>query len=1104
MLQFILGRAGSGKTTALRQQLDRASREGKEKLILLVPEQYTFVTEKAMLALCGPRRANRIRVYSFPRLAEAVFREEGGAAGRRLSDGGRRILMSLALLQCQDELEVYARAAQTGRVTDLMLSAVNEMKQCGVTPAQLSRAAALLGDSALGKKLTEIGLAYGAFEALVSASFLDSRDDVTRLAETLEHSDFFRGATVAVDSFEGFTPPEMTVLGDMLRKAESVTVALCTDGTPQGETGLFALVERTRSRLAALARDLGVPQAPPILLPGGARYKEENLKLLEAQLFTPGELLPSPDAHGLQLFAAPDPTREAEFVASSIRRLVRERGWRYRDFSILCRDPAEYVGTLDVALQKRGIPCFLTQPERVDAKPVMRFVLGAFEAVQSGLATRDLLQLLKTGLSGFTTEEISDLENYAFLWKIDRAAWREEFTRHPRGFGEDLTDPDRQTLARLNALRQRLIRPLTAFAAATRDATGAQISEAVFRLLEEFGVEETLPRVCAALEAAGESALAAKEVRVWDLLMELLDQLHSLLGDRPCPRERYYRLLREVVAREDISDVPQTTDQVLFGTVEQALQASPKAVFLVGVTQGVFPLAPRAEGAFSDAERQALLRLDLPLGDPLELRAIRERYLAYAAACAPSHLLVLSWPRRAGGEDREPSELIAAVREIFPTLRVERELPDELLADTREAAFSVMAAHYRENTPQAAALRALFTGREEYAGRLEALARAAGEKPARLEDPALAARLFGGSRTLSPTQIEIYHSCPFKYFCRFGLGARERRPAEVDVLQYGTLMHYLFEQVFRPGEAPPAEDAALEDRVRRLIEDYARENLGGLEQLSGREKYRLDRLARGAVRLIRHVREELAQSRFTPAYFELALGEDPAFPPLKIEDGAGNVVAVGGTVDRADLYTAADGRQYVRVIDYKTGHKVFRLADVLYGLNMQMLVYLAALVESGSQLPAGILYMPAVESEVPGDRGDDPAALARAADRQLRMSGLVLEDPEILQAMEDGAKGRFIPASLKRDGTLGKGSSALGEEDLRRVLQHSKRLIATMAAALARGEVAARPTMVNQNDCRFCPYGSVCGKEFDDKDVKQDRSEPEAVLAKMAEEVPHG
>ena len=89
MLQFVLGRAGSGKTEYMRRLLADRALAGQGGTVMLVPEQYTFETEKAMLRLAGPVRGNAIPVYSFTRLAEAVFRREGGAVGRRLSDGGR-------------------------------------------------------------------------------------------------------------------------------------------------------------------------------------------------------------------------------------------------------------------------------------------------------------------------------------------------------------------------------------------------------------------------------------------------------------------------------------------------------------------------------------------------------------------------------------------------------------------------------------------------------------------------------------------------------------------------------------------------------------------------------------------------------------------------------------------------------------------------------------------------------------------------------------------------------------------------------------------------------------------------------------------------------
>ncbi len=1111
MLQFVLGRAGSGKTEYMRRLLSDRALAGDSRCLMLVPEQYSFETEKAMLRLAGAQRANAIGVYSFTRLAETVFRREGGAAGRRLSDGGRRILMSSAVAACREHLEVYRSAAGTGRVTDMMLTAVNEMKMCGIGPQELFGAAERLEGRGLGQKVRELGLIYETYEALVAASYLDSRDDLTRLSDALETSAFFEGCTVAVDSFEGFTVQELRVLGRILQKAQTVIVSLCTDGRGD-DTGLFALVDRTHQRLQRLAKELGVPVLPPVVLTGAPRFQNESLKLLEAGLFSPEEGLAAQSSEGVTLYRARDVYRESEFVAASIRRLVRERGWRYRDISIICRDPQHYYGSLDVALKKRDIPCFLSQPMRVDAEPVTRFALGAFECVQSGLATDSLLELLKTGVSGFSAEEISDLENYAFLWKITGSDWREEFVRHPRGFGQEMTEEDRALLERLNSLRARLIEPLRRFADATRDATGEEISQAVYTLLTEYGLEETLPAYCARLEEKGEEELAKRQVRVWELLMELLDQMHSILGGRKVPRERYYQLLREVVAAEDVSEIPQTVDQVLFGTAEQVRQSSPKAAFLIGVVQGEFPLAPRSSGVFSDSERRALLELELPLGDPLEKKAIEERYLAYSVACAPSQELFISWPRAYGGEDREPSELVAGVRALFPNLAPLEDLPEEFFADSYEAAFSYMAPRLHDPSPQAGALRLLFAEEPDYRGRLQALERAAGRGQQRVEDPELARQVYGERLFVSPTQVENFYSCAFKYFCRYGLNARERRPAEVDVMQYGTLMHYIFEQVFRlPKEQREAWDEnELEARIQGHIERYAQENLGGMELLTGRQKYRLGRMARSACKLVRHVEKELSQSKFTPAHLELGLGDDREYPPLKVETGTGRTVTVGGTIDRVDVYHSPSGQDYVRVIDYKTGRKMFRLSDVLYGLNMQMLVYLAALVENGQSLPAGILYMPAAEPSVSAGRGEGETSIESRAEKQLRMNGVVLADTEIIEAMESGAKGRFVPAALNKDGSLRKSSSPpLTEEQMGVVLGYSKKLIAAMGRELTRGAAQAQPNMKNHNACKLCPYGPVCGSEMEDRDVEEDPSTQEEALWKMRESLregggPHG
>ena len=186
------------RRTLLRAQL---AAEKTAQAILIVPEQYTFETERALLETFGVETANRIRVYSFTRLAEAAFLRYGGQAGKRLTDGGRRILMTLAIEACADRLTLFEKSAASGRMTDVMLTAVGEMKLCGIAPDRLTEVSALAGDSGLCQKLREVALIYGAYESLVQQTYLDPLDDLTRLDALLAaHPDFFRGASVAVDA----------------------------------------------------------------------------------------------------------------------------------------------------------------------------------------------------------------------------------------------------------------------------------------------------------------------------------------------------------------------------------------------------------------------------------------------------------------------------------------------------------------------------------------------------------------------------------------------------------------------------------------------------------------------------------------------------------------------------------------------------------------------------------------------------------------------------------------------------------------------------------------------------------------------------------------
>lgn len=1106
MLHLIEGLPGSGKTYAVRNLASSLAKEGKGPLLLVVPEQYSFETERAMLRLMGERDAGKIEVTSFTRMTDLVFRQTGGLAGRRLDDGGRGILMSLALQEVRDQLSLYRRQSESIEMVELMLSALSEFKMCGITPDLLTETAQSLEEGSLKQKTTETALILEAYDALVQASYLDPLDDLSRLEKTLAEHPFFSGYTVFLDSFAGFTMQEFAVLRHILRQAREVYVALCTDNAPQ-QTGLkmslFAPVYQTARDLKRLAEEEGVPLAPLTYRTQTPRFLQEELRFLAQAAFRREALAWEEEPRDISLYHASNLYEEADFVARTILRLVMEEGYRYRDFAIITRNTETYQGILDHTLEKYEIPYFMDRLEAIDAKPLMNLVLTAFETLHTGWSSEPLFRYLKTGLAGLGTVEISVLENYVLLWGISGKRWQTPFTAHPDGFSSEWSESDKKDLQQINDLRERVVLPLQRFSSRIQEADGEGMARAVYFLLDEIGAASSLRRLAADLEREGESDLAQEQLRLWDLLMQLLDQTALVLKGRRLSSRRYAELLKLIIDSSNIAFIPQGLDEVTVGAADRSRPAQPRAVFLIGAAEGDFPRTPVAAGVFSDTERRLLISLGLPMYDSLEGLAVEERFLAYTAMCAPSHRLFVSWyGADASGTAKTPSVIVRELHRLFPRLAVEDEYSTDPrgLIWARRPAFEAAAREWRRDSRLSVTLKRYFSEQPEYQGKLLALDRAAQGRPAVFEQPEKARRLFGKTMRVSASQVEKYYLCRFQYFCRYGLRARERKPAEFDALEYGSVMHYLLEHILQKhgGEGiARMPSAQRRQEIAALLEQYVEKELGGWEEKSTRFRFLFRRLADTADALIAHIARELSQSAFQPEDYELQINSGGDVPPLTLQLPDGGSVLVEGKVDRVDVMRK-NGRSYVRVIDYKTGGKEFRLSDILYGLNMQMLLYLTAIQENGGErygqvVPAGVLYMPASRPVVDAGRDVPEDKLQRETDKKLRMNGLILDDPEVICGMEQDAAGVFIPVALK-DGKPAKLDSVASLAQMGTISKFIESLIVEMAATLQRGDVSPCPVIGDYNACTWCPYGPVCGHEEGGPSIQMEKWDRKAVL----------
>ena len=134
MLDLLYARAGQDIRGEL---LERMGRSEARRRLLIVPEQYSHESERAMCAALGGRASMECEVLSFTRLAGRLTDAAGGGAAPMLDAGGRMLLMYAALRKVADALTTYRAPSRKPAFLTGLLATVDECRSYRVEPETL-------------------------------------------------------------------------------------------------------------------------------------------------------------------------------------------------------------------------------------------------------------------------------------------------------------------------------------------------------------------------------------------------------------------------------------------------------------------------------------------------------------------------------------------------------------------------------------------------------------------------------------------------------------------------------------------------------------------------------------------------------------------------------------------------------------------------------------------------------------------------------------------------------------------------------------------------------------------------------------------------------
>ncbi len=1102
-LRFYIGASGSGKTTALEEELIRRSMDEPERqFMMMVPDQFTMHTQKELVDRHPRKGIMNIDVQSFGRLCHKLGAELGEEERLVLDDTGKNlILRHLAGKMMGDLPSIGSSLKRSGYIHEVK-SVISEFMQYGIGVEDVKRLEESSKDKPiLCRKLRDIGKMYEAFKEYMAGHYITREEKLDVLAEQVEKSRTMQGAVVAFDGFTGFTPVQNGVIARMLLHCKEVIVTLIMPPEEldsyrknTDEHRLFALSVKTMLSLEQLAKDLGVERGEDVSFPGNPvwRYREHPaLAHLEHDLFRGTRMGYPTGVKGLRVISAPNPEEELRRVFLRIHQLVHEGGYACRDMAIVSGDPERYEAVAERLSSLYGIPLFADRNRKLDMNPFTETLKGILKILSRDFTADSVVPVLKSGFFGLSRREISDLEEYLMASGLrGYSSWKKPFARRT---GRILKDSEE--LAAINVSRERIMAMLEPVLEFRKGGKAEDITLGLYRVMEGNGIYEKLKEYEEYFAGEGDALRQREFAQVYRTVCQLLEQIGSILAGEELTVEEYLEIFEAGLLEVKIGVIPQDVDHVVLGDMERTRLTGIKHLFFVGCNDGVIPASSGGGGLISDLDREFLGESGFVLAPTPRQKMYVQRLYLYHILTRPTEELWISYANvNSKGESQRPSYLIGTLKGLFPRLQVEEagamEREETLRipgAEVRTLA-SCMAAYADRSLPEEE-WEFFFTVFDDVLEREPETARRLADTAFYRYHPKELRRqssesLYGKVLKNSVSRLESFASCAYAHFLNYGLRLKEREVSALAQMDIGSLYHSILEgfgrQVKEEGKAWETLSEADMDRILEMMAKQEAEKFG-LERIrqDAKTSYRFGGMMRILRRSIRTMCYQLRKGKFRPSEYELKF-----ISPLRLPGEDRGRMNLTGKIDRIDTMEEG-GKLYLKVVDYKSGNKLLDYRDLYSGQQMQLLVYLYEAMQEytlrnpGKKVvPAAVFYYLLKDPILNIKDGKAPTE-EEARDKglaELKMDGLIQSLPEVLKGLDEGLQpgenSDVAPFGYLKKGDISATSHAREERELEAILRFTVKKMESLGERMLKGDIGVCPA--DRKACDYCSFKEGC------------------------------
>lgn len=1101
-LQFIFGGAGSGKSTFLYDMISKEAAEHRDKhYFVLVPDQFTLETQKTLVEKSAGKGILNIDVLSFHRLAFRVFEQLPAMERTILEDMGKTMLLRKVFAEQKDRLAYFKKGIDKPGFLDECKSFLCELEQYGIRQEEDFEKL-----EELGTKFEDIRLIYDCFKEKMGDTYRMAEELIVQLTEVVHEMDGIKNSVICLDGFTGFTPTQYELIERLLGLCGDMYVTVTTDSTKRRKH-IFEISEDTVTSLTKIANRILVEVKEPIWTGRGEekkpyRFKEDGeLAFLEKNIFCYPSGMWKEETEDICLYVGKRPQDEAVYVAYTIWWMVANEGYRFEDIAVICGDIPSYEQAISREFSRMGIRYFMDYKKSIGANWVAEYIQAVLEMIQKNMDYESTFRFLRCGLSPLPTEQTDVLENYVLATGKRGLSSYEKEWNHQVG---------QLSLEEINASRQLVcdsVRELFQDFGGGKK-TVAEFTKALYTFLVRQEVYEKMLTQSEVFEEDGDAILAKEYRSVYKVVMNLFDEMVELMGDEVVSAEEYRQILSAGLSEGLVGFIPPKKNQVVIGDIERTRLKDVKVLFFVGFSDDLVPGGMQPPGIVNTRERRKIEEMGISLAPSGTKKAANDLFYLYLNFTKPSEKLIFTYSESSSsGEGRQASYILGKVLKIFPKLteiRADEDKSDRSFLGTDRGLEYLIRGLTKESSRTGEdgniwwELWRYYKAAEDTQWLNRALeCHLGGKRESKLSQQALQ-YLYGEELYGSITRLERFAKCPYAYFILYGLSLKEREEYTVAAPDFGNVVHFTLKEISdRMREKNLRWRDLDEEIIEPMVAECVDKTVGSYRDvLFGQSKrigFMITRIKRMMNRTVWAIAEQMRRGAFEQEYCEAGFSYNDNLPSMKISLDGEKKLIFSGIIDRIDTYEDEEN-VYVKVVDYKTGGVKLSLNSVFYGLQLQLVLYMAAAIDMEKKkngdknvIPAGMFYYyvkdPVLKLENAVAEGLEEQMLA-----EYKCGGYANQRTEILQKMdsvfgvngylESGAKSNCIPVNVTTKGEFGSYAKVLTDEKWQKLMNHIQKKAAEFGSQIMNGKIDVHPYhMGSETGCDYCSLRSVCGME---------------------------